>query len=725
MTRLLALTAALAACLILSTAASADVADSRVAQWRLGEQPVFDDFGTLDAWTFDSGSGTLSASGGQLVPSTTGEKRLHLTGSSYADAQGTLALTTGSTTPSSGNGVVLRRRDSSNFLLGTLNPSGGLGIWKVDNGSFSALQLQTRAALSTGTQYWVRFSAAGNALTLKVYSADPAGGAAALTTTTHTLSGADATKFGAGVAAPAGIRLDLVPTDYRYSDFKLEPLRAADSAGSNHGTYTGGFTLGQSGATSDGDKAVKLDGSTGYVTAPDANALDLGDSLSVEAWFKRNATGDQTLVGKGQNAYVLSITDGKLTLRKGGDGNIVQSTTTPGADGNWHHVVATKNGSNAKIYLDGADVSGSVTNPPTLLDSADALNIGTNLAGDSGKWNGWVDDVALYTRALSAAEVGRLFKVTTRCTQTLSPGANIPTAVQNAAAGGAVCLNAGTYNTEPTISSTNGTESAPVTLTSANSDNPATINGRLVTGGTAKWLRVSHLKFTWSSTEQDTIALSGDHITLEHNDISGSNDTICIVTTGWQGVDATNIEIDHNKIHDCGDVNDPNPDINAGDRSHAQGVYTSTDSSHIEVTNNWCWDVAARCYQERAGTNDLWSHNVADYDNWGYHFGDLNPHDNIMEWNISGTHEHHYTTNSQLFYYGGDFSANGGTGVNQKFRNNCWQGEAYPSPMVSNVTVENNVIGYPQFVDPANGDFRLRKGSDCEGYGPTGALPGP
>ncbi|HEX8051734.1 MAG TPA: LamG-like jellyroll fold domain-containing protein [Thermoleophilaceae bacterium] len=185
---------------------------------------------------------------------------------------------------------------------------------------------------------------------------------------------------------------------------------AATVTEDNAGTYTGGYTLNEPGATADADRAVRLNGSSGYVAVPDAQTLDLGDRLSIEAWFKRSSlTGDQILVGKGQDAYVLMIAGGKLTLRKGGAGNIVQSTATPGVDGQWHHVVATKDGPAAKIYLDGVDVSGAVSTL-TLANNSAPLNIGTSAAADPEKWNGWVDDVALYSAALSGADVARLQK---------------------------------------------------------------------------------------------------------------------------------------------------------------------------------------------------------------------------------------------------------------------------------------------------------------------------
>jgi hypothetical protein len=331
------------------------------------------------------------------------------------------------------------------------------------------------------------------------------------------------------------------------------------------------------------------------------------------------------------------------------------------------------------------------------------------------------------------------FTTLPNCTTRLNPGDDVAAAVQSAAAGATVCLNAGDpYGGAVTIGASNGTSSSPVTLTSTDPANPATLSGRFVTNGTAKWLNVNHLRFVWSSATADTVALTGDHITFARNDVSGSNDTICIVTTDWNGVEATNIKLDFNKIHDCGNKDDPTQPIGDGDRGHAQGVYTSwtvPDPDHPElprtrnltVSNNWCYRVAARCFQERSGVNDVWTHNVADYDNWGYHFGDQYPSGNSMTWNISGTHEYSYASSG--FYAGGDFSVFGG-GTNETFSNNCWQ--AVTNGPLGNVTMSGNVNQSPQFNDPANDDFRLKFNTtgcttnNSTYYGlPLGATPGP
>jgi hypothetical protein len=321
------------------------------------------------------------------------------------------------------------------------------------------------------------------------------------------------------------------------------------------------------------------------------------------------------------------------------------------------------------------------------------------------------------------------FTTLPNCTQTLAVGANITTALQSAAAGAVICLSPGTHavSGSPAIVSANGTAAAPVTLTSADPQNPATIHGRFVTHTPTKYLTIRHLRFTWnSSLAQTAMVLAGTNVTLLHNDISGGGETICLNTSNSDGSHAlTSSTIDHNRIHDCGNPNDPNPDIGAGDRGHAQGVYTNPGSTDLTISNNWCYRVAARCYQERFGVDNEWHHNLADYENWGYHFGDGNPaantpRNNSMTWNISGPHHYRYTSSG--FYHGGDLSVFGG-GTNETFSNNCWQGET--NGPLGNVTMSGNVVATPQFVDAPNGDFHLKMDSPCADYGPRGSTPGP
>jgi hypothetical protein len=188
----------------------------------------------------------------------------------------------------------------------------------------------------------------------------------------------------------------------------LEPAlgTAYDYQHANHGSYGGGVTLRQAGALAgDGDDAALLDGSTGYVSVPDSSSLDLGDGpFTMEAWIKRGSTAtDDDIVQKGTNAYRLYVTatTGKLALRKEGVADIVQSTTAILDTTTWHHVVATKTGAATKLYIDGADVTGTVTNQ-TLVDTTSALLIG---GSGTGFFNGSIDELAVYDTVLTPAQV--------------------------------------------------------------------------------------------------------------------------------------------------------------------------------------------------------------------------------------------------------------------------------------------------------------------------------
>ena len=190
-----------------------------------------------------------------------------------------------------------------------------------------------------------------------------------------------------------------------------------DSRGSNDGTLVGALTAGQAGALAgDRDSAVRFNG--GFVSVPDAPSLDLGDRLSIEAWVRRGADGaDHVIVGKGSQSYVLWITGDRLTLRKGGVGDIAQSTSTLTADEQWHHVAATKDGPSVHLYIDGADVTSTVSDL-ILADNTGSLQIGAS--GGGNRFNGLIDEVSVYSGPMPAATVkahydaGRLDPAATR-----------------------------------------------------------------------------------------------------------------------------------------------------------------------------------------------------------------------------------------------------------------------------------------------------------------------
>jgi hypothetical protein len=187
---------------------------------------VADDFSvdSIADYTFDAGAGTLSVSGGQLVPSTTAEKRLYHSarGYSYGDVQASAKVTTGASIGTGAPGVILKRLDSTNYLLVEFTGS-ALRILRSDAGVLT--QLATVAFVPVvGTSYWLRGRIEGNAVYAEVFTAAPTPTGAPSASVSHTLVGADLTQFGATIVGAVGMRLAGLPaTDWRYDDFTIEP----------------------------------------------------------------------------------------------------------------------------------------------------------------------------------------------------------------------------------------------------------------------------------------------------------------------------------------------------------------------------------------------------------------------------------------------------------------------------------------------------------------------
>jgi len=190
---------------------------------------------------------------------------------------------------------------------------------------------------------------------------------------------------------------------------------AADAAGSSPGSINGGVTLGVPGALAgDANTAMGFNGSTGYVSVPDAASLDFAGDFTVEAWAKPNAlTGiGGAVVHKGGSSgypvwqYRMSITGGNQWRGTVFVGNSNIAVTAPGVASttSWTHLAMTKAGSTLTLYVNGAAVA-TTTVSGIVNTSTGILAIGRTGASSSDYFNGQIDEVAVYPTALSAARI--------------------------------------------------------------------------------------------------------------------------------------------------------------------------------------------------------------------------------------------------------------------------------------------------------------------------------
>jgi hypothetical protein len=192
---------------------------------------------------------------------------------------------------------------------------------------------------------------------------------------------------------------------------------AADTSGkNNHGTLQNrvAWTTGMSGS------AVQFDGS-GYVSCG-IDGMPAGNAEQTIAWsylVAQNPAGG----GIGQALIVLSdpsatfslspgFCKGKLAVWKWAEGILV-STTAPTA-GEWHACAYTYDKTTHRLYVDGVLRDASTVPPQTATPRRlELARWGGDFsgAGAGGYFTGRLDEVRIYTRALSESEIKLLAKV--------------------------------------------------------------------------------------------------------------------------------------------------------------------------------------------------------------------------------------------------------------------------------------------------------------------------
>jgi Concanavalin A-like lectin/glucanases superfamily len=212
---------------------------------------------------------------------------------------------------------------------------------------------------------------------------------------------------------------DAVLADNPVSYWRLDETSgttAADSKGSNPGTYTGGVTLGQAGALPDAinNRAAGFDGVNDYVSAGNPASLQLATG-TVEAWIKTSnaGTGWRDIINK-KNAFALSLDTNVLSIYDWGTSAPVSAGINL-ADNQWHHVAMSfQSGVNngTKIYVDGVL---RLTTKFTVLNQTGPFHLGDE-NGAAEFISGTIDDAAAYNTVMTAAQIrshyntGRCYK---------------------------------------------------------------------------------------------------------------------------------------------------------------------------------------------------------------------------------------------------------------------------------------------------------------------------
>ena len=191
---------------------------------------------------------------------------------------------------------------------------------------------------------------------------------------------------------------------------------AHDATGNGHdGTINGGVTLGQPGATNDGDTAMSFDGSSGDITVSNLTGIPSGNqSYTLEAWVKGLNGANNMGSPDGFIGYGNYGTDGQvIAFRDAGCNGLdtywwnydtSANFSANLCDGSYHYIVATYDNATGTrtIYLDGVQV-GQDQAPTT--NNAQLMNFALAKTNGGEYLQGALDDVAIYDYALSQTQI--------------------------------------------------------------------------------------------------------------------------------------------------------------------------------------------------------------------------------------------------------------------------------------------------------------------------------
>ena len=188
---------------------------------------------------------------------------------------------------------------------------------------------------------------------------------------------------------------------YTFDEGRGDTLRD-QSGNENHGRINGArFVKAGMG------HALRFDGKDDFVDCGNGPALDLTETVSLEAWVYPESipTDHPGILGKGIGSYGLTYYvygDCHLYISNGH-----QTAVGSLVPGTWQHVVGTFDGHNVRLYINGELKGSLLLDKKAPIRRDDRFLIGSRAPWDGSRayFNGVIDEARIYNRSLSEDEV--------------------------------------------------------------------------------------------------------------------------------------------------------------------------------------------------------------------------------------------------------------------------------------------------------------------------------
>ncbi len=230
---------------------------------------------------------------------------------------------------------------------------------------------------------------------------------------------------------------------------------AVDATGnSDSGTFGSGVTLGGPSAVSGtANTSVTLDG-TGNGLISEATQSGSPTVFTTEAWFKTSSTTGGEIIGYGDQPTGGSSSYDKHTyldnsghLNFGVYNNTTTVITSPNTynDNNWHQVDSVQDANGMRLYVDGVMVNSNTIAQNQTYNGfwrvgGNTLNGWPNQPANFS-FTGSVDEVAVYSKALTSAQISSHYALGTGGTPLDTTAPSAPTALAATVSGQSVGLS--------------------------------------------------------------------------------------------------------------------------------------------------------------------------------------------------------------------------------------------------------------------------------------------
>jgi len=201
--------------------------------------------------------------------------------------------------------------------------------------------------------------------------------------------------------------------------YPLDNDNAKDISGNgNDGTLNGGVTTG---ATGQVKNAYDFDGNSDIDISSGDPIGSQPTAFTLAGWAKTSDSGDNVIVHiTGSNSDIARIMVKSSVARLGVYDDSTGFDAVDGStnidDGNWHYIVGVFDDTatnEMKVYVDGSfEGEISTTNLPDFSGTRSDRPDSIGSRGDSYYMNGTIDDVRIYDRALSSAEIQTIYDST-------------------------------------------------------------------------------------------------------------------------------------------------------------------------------------------------------------------------------------------------------------------------------------------------------------------------